>query len=277
MLAIPAYCQLFIEKLGNENTILLFGFYSSSSLVLFTNELFFMSISRSRLDRAIIKIMGISKKDVKLLLAQNRIEVDGEVATSADLIVDKFSKIFVNGTSIQANDACYIMLHKPIGVVCATKDKQHQTVIDLLDENFADDLHIVGRLDLNTTGLVLLTNDSRWSEKLTLPDHKVEKKYRVTLQNKLSPDYIEAFAKGMYFDYEDIVTRPVKLTILSDNVAEVILTEGRYHQIKRMFGRFRNPVIALHRCAIGELCLDTKLKLGESRPLTGTELALFTP
>jgi 16S rRNA pseudouridine516 synthase len=171
----------------------------------------------------------------------------------------------------------HIMLHKPVGVVCATKDVQHQTVIDLLGEQWGaaekSALHIVGRLDLNTSGLVLLTNDSRWSEKLTLPESKVEKYYRVTLANPLSVEYVSAFAQGMYFAFENITTQPAKLSIISTYVAEVILTEGRYHQIKRMFGRFRNPVLALNRYAIGSLVLDDLLAVGGSRNLTQVEVA----
>ena len=164
------------------------------------------------------------------------------------------------------------MLHKPVGVVCATKDKQHKTVVDLLQCKNKEQLHIVGRLDLNTSGLVLLTDDSRWSERLTSPQNKVEKRYVVTLKKPLSAEYIDAFAQGMYFDYEDITTKPVKLTIISTYQAEVILTEGRYHQIKRMFGRFRNPVVALHRVAIGSFVLDDSLKAGESRELSKTNI-----
>jgi 16S rRNA pseudouridine516 synthase len=114
---------------------------------------------------------------------------------------------------------------------------------------------------------VLLTNDSRWSEKLTSPTNKVEKKYLVTLNSPLTNDYIEAFKEGMYFEYEDITTLPAKLEILSTYQAKVVLTEGKYHQIKRMFGRFRNPVVALHRYAIGHFEMDQSLAEGESKRL----------
>ncbi|MGL1958038.1 MAG: pseudouridine synthase [Colwellia sp.] len=224
-----------------------------------------MSISRSRLDRFISQQSNLPRKAVRLLLAQKRILVDGIVAENIAQPIDKFSHIQLDDEILQANKPTYIMLHKPVGVVCATKDKQHKTVIDLLHCQHKDDLHIVGRLDLNTSGLVLLTNDSRWSEQLTSPQHKVEKRYLVTLKNPLTAEYIDAFAQGMYFDYEKITTQPVKLTILSTYQAEVILTEGRYHQIKRMFGRFRNPVMALHRIAIGSFVLDNTLKVGESK------------
>ena len=235
-----------------------------------------MAISRMRLDRFISEHCNINRKSVRLLVAQKRITVDGEVVDDVAKPIDKFSVISFDDKVLQANQALYIMLHKPVGVVCATKDEKHKTVIDLLPEQWSksekESLHLVGRLDLNTSGLVLLTNDSRWSEKLTSPEHKVEKHYQVTLANPLNYEYIDAFAQGMYFSYEDITTQPAKLTILSEFVATVILTEGRYHQIKRMFGRFRNPVIALHRQSIGCLALDDSLPREGSRLLTEIEV-----
>lgn len=234
-----------------------------------------MTLSTSRLDRFISAQCKISRRDVRLMLAQKRILVDGIIANNIDDIIDKFSHITLDKKILQANEPSYVILHKPVGVVSATKDDQHKTVIDLLNLPQSvdkDSLHLVGRLDLNTSGLVLLTNDSRWSERLTSPEKKVEKRYRVTLQNKLSDDYIAAFNQGMYFGYEGITTRPAKLEIISSHVAMVSLVEGRYHQIKRMFGRFRNPVVALHRVAIGSLVLTEQLKVGESRLLTPEEV-----
>jgi len=228
-----------------------------------------MSINRARLDRFISQTCQINKKKVRLLLAQNRIVVDGAIAKDIALPIDKFSVILLDGQIIQKHKPLYIMLHKPIGVVCATKDKKHRTVIDLLDTSLSPvekaSLHIVGRLDLNTSGLVLLTNDSRWSEELTSPTNKVAKHYTVTLKEPLTNEYIKAFSTGMYFAYEKITTRPAVLTITSEYTAEVTLTEGRYHQIKRMFGRFNNTVIALHRNSIGKYVLDDSLSVGKSK------------
>jgi 16S rRNA pseudouridine516 synthase len=244
-----------------------------------------MAISTGRLDRFISEYCKISRRAVRLMLAQKRIFVDDAAADNIGQLINRFSKITLDGNTLQENKALYIMLHKPIGVVSATIDKQHKTVIDLLTEqnllvdealSEKDNLHIVGRLDLNTSGLLLLTNDSRWSERLTLPERKVEKCYQVNLQNPLNEEYAPAFAKGMYFEFENIITKPATLKILvNDNdqyVAEVTLIEGRYHQIKRMFGRFRNPVIGLHRSAIGHLLLDEKLAAGESRFLYEEEV-----
>lgn len=211
-----------------------------------------------------------------MFLAQSKVIVDGELVQDGERIVHKFSHIKVDGKVLQQNTPRYIMLHKPIGVVCATKDEQHQTVIDLLSTQYEKEvceaLHIVGRLDLNTSGLVLLTNDSRWSSQVTSPEEKVEKRYLVTLKNELSTEYIAAFAQGMYFEYEDITTLPAKLCLVSSYVADVSLIEGRYHQIKRMFGRFRNPVVALHRYSIGKITLDDSLPAGESRDLSAEEV-----
>lgn len=248
-----------------------------------------MSLSTARLDRFISEYCSISRRSVRLMLAQKRIVVDDMIADDIGQLIDKFSKITLDGDSLQDNQALYIMLNKPIGVVSATTDKLHKTVIDLLEEQKlfvhgssekSESLHIVGRLDLNTSGLLLLTNDSRWSERLTSPEHKVEKCYRVTLKNPLSDDYVDAFAQGMYFSFENITTKPAKFKILANKttdqgneyIAEVKLIEGRYHQIKRMFGRFRNPVIGLHRESIGNLLLDQKLIEGESRLLTNDEV-----
>jgi 16S rRNA pseudouridine516 synthase len=235
-----------------------------------------MAISRARLDRFISEHCQVNRKAVRLFVAQKRIRVDSIIANDVAQQIDRFSRICFDDDVLQANQAHYIMLHKPVGVVCATKDEQHKTVIDLLGEQWSvtdkESLHIVGRLDLNTSGLVLLTNDSRWSERLTSPEHKVEKCYRVTLAKPINTEYITAFAQGMYFSYEDITTQPAKLTIVSTYVAQVILTEGRYHQIKRMFGRFRNPVIALHRQSIGQLTLDDSLTSGGNRALLKAEV-----
>ena len=122
-----------------------------------------MSLGTSRLDRFIAQYCQVSRRNVRLMLAQGRVLVDDLAARDIDQIIDSFSHIVLDGEVIQANTAHYVMLHKPTGVVSATKDDQHKTVIDLLDYSFKGQLHIVGRLDLNTSGLLLLTNDSRWS------------------------------------------------------------------------------------------------------------------
>ncbi|NMH64828.1 pseudouridine synthase [Shewanella salipaludis] len=231
-----------------------------------------MQSKRGRLDRFICTKLQISRKEVRLLLLAGRVEVDSVIVTQMDRLVDEFSRISVDSRLLQANTPSYLMLHKPVGVVSATRDEQHKTALDLLCGIDKTHMHIAGRLDLNSSGLLLITNDGRWSAALTSPEHKVDKVYLVTLENPLTCDYVAAFAEGMYFGFEDITTAPAKLEILGEHLARVTLSEGKYHQIKRMFGRFRNPVLALHRLSIGDISLDPGLAPGESRELTATEI-----
>ena len=241
-----------------------------------------MQTKSFRIDRYISKQCSINRRDIKLMLAQGRIVINGRVIREITTIVEEFDHVVLDGKVLQDKTAVYIMLNKPIGVVSATKDELHKTVIDLLPDTVADsgikaeDLHMVGRLDLNTSGLLLLTNDSRWSRRLMSPEEKVEKVYQVTLQNELTEEYIAAFTEGMYFEFENITTQPAQLTILSPHLAEVVLTEGKYHQIKRMFGRFRNPVLALHRSKVGNLSLDNNVSAGQYRLLTSEEVSGMT-
>ena len=235
-----------------------------------------MQTKSFRIDRYLSKQLKINRRDIKLMLAQGRIIINGATIREVNTIVEEFDQVVFDGEVLQDKQPLYIMLNKPTGVVSATKDELHKTVIELLtgySTEQLESLHIVGRLDLNTSGLLLLTNDSRWSRKLMAPEAKVSKVYSVILENDLSEDYISAFAEGMYFSFEDITTQPAALKIISDKVAEVILMEGKYHQIKRMFGRFRNPVIALHRSSIGNLKLDEEVKEGQSRQLTSLEVS----
>jgi 16S rRNA pseudouridine516 synthase len=242
---------------------------------------------RSRLDRFISKACQISLREVKVLLAQRQISVDGQWVSDAALQIDGFSTISAQGLVLQERQRVYRMLHKPMGVVSATQDSIHRTVLDLIDGPEIPGLHLAGRLDLNSSGLILLTNDGRWSKRLSAPETRVAKYYRVGVAHPITPDYIQAFAEGMYFEFEDSITAPVILTIVSDRVADLVLTEGKYHQIKRMFGRFRNPVLTLHRYRIGELYLNggpnadptepcsNDLAEGQWRELTDAELGLF--
>jgi len=247
-------------------------------------------MKRARLDKFISTRLGINRRDVRALLARGRVVVDGEVATEIHQVVDQFSHVRFDDQLLQAHQPSYIMLHKPAGVVSATKDDKHRTVIDLLDggrvlaDTNADrqtydkhSLHIVGRLDFNTTGLVLLTNDGRWSSGLTEPVKKVSKRYRVTLEKAVptvrQAEYKATFSAGIYFAFEDLTTRPAEIEFVDERTAQVCIVEGRYHQIKRMFGYLNNKVVGLHRHSIGRLQLDDALAAGESRALTSAEVA----
>ncbi len=241
-----------------------------------------------RLDRFISARKGIKRSDVRVLLAQGRIKIDGKAATTTNQIVGQFTHVLLDGEEIQANTPLYIMLNKPAGFVSATRDDQHRTVIDLLRRQSsvasisealnADALHIAGRLDFNSTGLVLLTNDGHWSRRLSEPKFGVIKRYVVTLEQAITDECVQGFKNGLYFKHENLMTRPAHIECLpaTNNAlhrALVSLSEGRYHQIKRMFGQYRNKVLTLHRVSVGSITLDLSLKEGRSRLLYDSELS----
>lgn len=226
-----------------------------------------------RLDRYLGNALGINRRDVKPLLAQGRILIDDAPALAVDQLVNQFSRIVVDGKSLPSETPVHLQMHKPVGLLSATTDVRHPTVLDQLEHPARESLHIVGRLDKNSSGLLLLTNDSRWSQALMAPQNGVAKVYLVGVAKPLTQVMIDAFAAGMHFPFEDITTLPARLEILEERVARVTLVEGRYHQIKRMFGRFRNPVRSLHRIAIGSLSLDPDLQPGQWRELSASEAA----
>ncbi|EIK54060.1 pseudouridylate synthase [Stutzerimonas stutzeri TS44] len=227
-----------------------------------------------RLDRYLAGRAQLSRQDVRRLLIEGRARVNGEVARTLDREVRLFDRIELDDALLQPGKAArYLMLHKPTGCVSATCDPTHRTVLDLLDTADREDLHIAGRLDFNTTGLMLLTNDGQWSRRLTQPSSLQGKIYKVETEDEIDPGCIAAFAQGLYFRFENLTTLPAHLELLGPRHARLTLHEGRYHQVKRMFGHFRNKVTALHRESMGPLTLDTALTPGEYRSLTPVEIA----
>ncbi len=226
-----------------------------------------------RLDRFLANLPQLNRQQTRRLLAERRIRVDGEPVTDGRHEVRVFSRIELDDELLQAGKpARYFMLHKPAGWVSATEHDEHPTVLDLLNEPDKHELHLAGRLDLNTTGLLLITNDGQWSRRLTQPQTHLPKVYRVETGEPILEEYIEAFARGLYFRFEDLTTRPARLRILDSHHALLTLVEGRYHQVKRMFGHFQNPVLRLHRQSIGPLQLDPALAEGAYRALRADEL-----
>ncbi len=227
-----------------------------------------------RLDRFLSNLPRFSRADARLLLAAGRLRVDGATVRDGRHEIREFSRIELDDELLQAGKpARYFMLNKPAGVVSATEHAEHRTVLDLLDEPDKHELHIGGRLDLNTTGLLLITNDGLWSRRLTEPRSRLGKVYRVSTEQPISAEYIEVFARGLYFAYENLTTMPAELQILDAHIALLTLHEGRYHQVKRMFGHFQNKVIGLHRLSMGAIQLDPELLPGQYRPLSPAEIA----
>lgn len=190
--------------------------------------------------------------------------------------VDRFASVRVDDAIIQAGEhRLHLMLNKPPGFLSATTDDSHPTVTDLIAPNLRPHLHIAGRLDRSSTGLLILTNDGRWSRQLTEPRIKIPKVYSVSTAYPISPDTPDRFAKGIWFEYEQLTTSPAHLALLSPCQATLTIYEGRYHQVKRMFHAVGNRVTALHRERMGNIRLDDTLAAGEYRPLTAEEINLM--
>lgn len=226
-----------------------------------------------RVDRFLSNLPRFNRKQVRLLLVERRVTVDGVAVSDPHHEVREFSRVCIDDEVLQTGKpARYFMLHKPKGCVSATSDPQHRTVLDLLDEPDKDQLHIAGRLDFNTTGLMLITNDGQWSRRLTQPQTKLPKVYLVETEQVIGAEYATTFAAGLYFAFEDLTTQPAELQRLGPTTARLGIIEGRYHQVKRMFGHFDNKVIGLHRERMGPLVLDANLAPGEYRTLTDDEI-----
>ncbi len=226
-----------------------------------------------RLDKYLSQATGLPRSIVKRQIKSRNVEVNGQFIQDHGHKVLVDDQILLEGREILAPGPKYLMLNKPQGTVCATEDSEHPTVIDLLELETIRDLHPAGRLDIDTTGLVLITNDGQWSHKVTSPKHRCDKVYLVTTAEPITENYPEQFANGIELHNEDKPTLPAVLEILSETSARVTLQEGRYHQVKRMFAALGNKVIGLHRDQVGEIALDEALAPGEFRFLTEQEVA----
>lgn len=231
-----------------------------------------------RVDRFLSNLPQFNRQQARLLLIEKRVRVDGQIVSDPHHDIREFSRIELDEQVLQAGKpARYFMLHKPPGCVSATQDPEHPTVLDLLKEAGKHDLHIAGRLDFNTSGLMLITNDGHWSRHLTQPQTKLPKVYYVETEQDITDAYITRFEQGVYFAYEDLTTLPATLELLGPRSARLSIVEGRYHQVKRMFGYFDNKVVRLHRESIGPLMLDSQLAPGEYRALTSEEILQCCP
>ncbi|PSL10514.1 ribosomal small subunit pseudouridine synthase A [Marinobacterium halophilum] len=226
-----------------------------------------------RLDKYIAQVTDFSRKEVKRLLHADEVSVNGELERNPSRKISATDAVNLQGFPLEAPRTRYLMLYKPEGVVCSTDDPTHPTVLALLEMPRVERLNICGRLDVDTTGLVLLTDDGQWAHRVASPNHKTGKVYHVTTAAPIAADAIQAFADGIMLNGERLPTKPAELEILSEYEARVCLHEGRYHQVKRMFAAIGNRVESLHREQIGSICLDEMLEPGEYRELTADEIA----
>ena len=227
-----------------------------------------------RLDKFLSQQLGVSRALVARELRAKRVTIDGEVVKSGSMkLTPEMSVEFDGNVLEQITGFRYFMLNKPQGYVCSTDDPDHPTVLYFLEEPVAYKLHAAGRLDIDTTGLVLMTDDGQWSHRITSPKHHCEKTYLVTLEHPLAEDTAVQFTAGVQLHNEDSLTKPAQLEQIEECVVRLTISEGRYHQVKRMFAAVGNRVVALHRERIGEIRMDEDLELGQYRELTQEEIA----
>lgn len=225
-----------------------------------------------RLDKA-VTLAGLTRSEARKAISAGRVMVNGQTARDIGMQVEP-SDVLFDGSPVQDTGEVYIMINKPAGVITATEDKKLPVVTDLLPENIRKKkIGPVGRLDRDVTGLVLITSDGQMAHRLISPKWKAEKLYRARCEGRLESLDVAIFAAGI--ELSDFTSKPAKMTILSageESVADVILTEGKFHQVKRMFSAIKHPLIALERLRIGCIELDPSLAPGEYRFLTEEEI-----
>lgn len=226
-----------------------------------------------RLDKYISDAMGVSRQDAKKLLSKGAVAVDGKINKKGDAKITDKSKVLVNGKLLEYKQFVYIMLNKPKGVVSATDDKADTTVVDLVKADYPKrNLFPAGRLDKTSTGFVLLTDDGDFAHDILSPKKHVSKEYIVTLDAEINDDITEQFNSGVTLADGTVLKSAVLEATDEPMVVKVVLKQGVYHQIKRMFGVFDIGVNELHRTHIGSVELDKTLEPGQYRELTEAEL-----
>lgn len=225
-----------------------------------------------RLDKFLCDALGATRREATKTLHTKTVTVNGIMVKSGATKITEECVVEWQGNELRVHGPRYIMLYKPEGFVCSHEDGSNQTAFELLDEIKMDKLHFAGRLDVDTTGLVLITDDGQWSHRITSPKHKCQKTYRVWLVEPVEDDYVEKFKEGIHLKSETGLTLPAHLDVRAEKEVLLTIHEGKYHQVKRMFAALGNKVEALHREKIGEIEMDEELELGEYRYLTQEEV-----
>lgn len=229
-----------------------------------------------RIDKFICDSINITRTQAKNKISKGCVYVDGIRVRSASLQVDeKHCTVTLDGTPVTYSKYVYIMMNKPAGVLSASVDKHTKTAIDLLnDVDKRQDLFIAGRLDKNTTGLLLITNNGEFAHMILSPKKHIFKTYLVQLKNDVDDTYTQKFEQGIVLE-DGYLCKSARYKYLTPNTCQLEIREGKFHQIKRMFASLGNEVVGLKRIAMGDLTLDESLKLGEYRYLSECEIKNF--
>lgn len=227
-----------------------------------------------RLDKLLGSQTDLSRKDARQVIKDGLVAVDGSVVRDPGAPVDpERQSVTVAGASLAFKEHLYLMLNKPEGFISATEDRTQKTVLDLVPpELYRDGLFPAGRLDADTTGFVLLTDDGGFAHDILSPKHHVQKTYIATLADPVTETCLAEVRKGIELK-DGTVCLPADVRALSDREVELKIVEGKYHQVKRMFAAAGNRVVALQRTAMGDVTLDPQLGPGECRELSKEELS----
>lgn len=226
-----------------------------------------------RLDRLVGHAGGLTRSQAQRVVRGGRVAVEGMTVQDPAAKVREGARVTLDGAPLRPCRPRYLVLHKPAGCVCATRDAWHPTVLDLLPPTQRDGLHVVGRLDLEVTGLVLLTDDGAWSHRVTAPRRKCPKTYLAHLASPIGDEALDVLRRGVWLHGETRATAPAQVERLGPSRIRITVTEGRYHQVKRMFAAVGNRVTMLHRERVGGVALDAALAPGAWRALTEDEVA----
>ncbi|MDO4594563.1 MAG: pseudouridine synthase [Tissierellia bacterium] len=229
-----------------------------------------------RVDKMISAVKVDSRKNIKKNAKKGELIVNGEIIKDSSYKVDPYKdEVIYMGEYVEYFENLYIMMNKPKGVISSTNDLE-TTVIDLLDYFYQRfDFNLAGRLDKDTTGLIILSTDGKLIHEIISPNKDIYKKYEVLLKNKIVDEDVDRFKEGIEIKDGNYITKPAKLEVIDDNRCYVYISEGKFHQVKNMFKALSNEVLELKRLQIGQLELDPLLKEGEYRELSEYEIDML--
>ncbi|PST85463.1 16S rRNA pseudouridine(516) synthase [Photobacterium sp. NCIMB 13483] len=228
-----------------------------------------------RLDKFICKSTALTKAQAIAHIEEGDIKVNGNVISDISAQVHENNEVIFSGKQLFPRPFRYLLMNKPAQTICSNIDEVYPSLFNYIDIERPQELHIVGRLDADTTGLVLITDDGRWSFNITSPNKLCPKVYRVHLRQSIDISAKILFAKGIKLQGEPQLTAPAILTIVDDKQVLLTITEGKFHQVKRMFASIGNKVVGLHRESIG--CVTLDVDEGQWRYLTVDEINDLTP
>jgi 16S rRNA pseudouridine516 synthase len=227
-----------------------------------------------RIDKFISKALGLPRSEAKKVIKAKRVKINQSLVTNGQTPVQADDHVFLDQQALSAQQHVYYMLNKPQGYLSTEAEANHPSALSLLP-NSPHQLHAAGRLDVDTTGLLLITSDGQWSHRVTSPRANKVKQYRVTLAEPIFEAELQQLRDGLMLRGEQKPTKAAEVEQLNERLIVLRISEGRYHQVKRMCAAVGNRVLALHREKIGEIELDSQLAAGEYRPLSLEEISYF--